>query len=51
MTSYSISKASFPLRLVRTSTSLTPGQTGYYTGNNGVLYRTICVGTVEAPQE
>jgi uncharacterized protein (TIGR02145 family) len=35
------------IRLVKDSTSLTHGQKGTYTGNDGKVYRTICVGTQE----
>ena len=36
-----------PIRLVKTTTTLTHGQTGTYTGNDGKVYRTICIGTQE----
>jgi len=36
-----------PIRLVRTSTTLIDGQTGTYTGNDGKVYPTICIGTQE----
>jgi hypothetical protein len=29
--------------LVKTSTTLTNGQTGTYTGNNGIVYPTKCI--------
>jgi len=35
------------IRLVKTTTALTHGQTGTYTGNDGKVYRTICIGTQE----
>jgi uncharacterized protein (TIGR02145 family) len=35
------------IRLVKTTTTLTHGQTGTYTGNDGKIYRTICIGTQE----
>ena len=35
------------IRLVKDSTSLSHGQTGTYTGNDGKIYRTICIGTQE----
>ena len=35
------------VRLIKDTTSLTNGQTGTYTGNDGKVYRTICVGTQE----
>jgi len=36
-----------PLRLLKTSTTLTDGQIGTYSGNDGKLYQTICIGTQE----
>ena len=35
------------IRLLKISTTLTSGQTGTYTGNDGKIYRTICIGTQE----
>ena len=35
------------IRLIKDSTTLTHGQTGTYTGNDGKLYPTICIGTQE----
>jgi len=35
------------IRLVKTTTSLTNGQKGFYVGNDGKVYRTICIGTQE----
>lgn len=35
------------IRLVKTSTILTNGQTGAYIGNDGQVYQTICIGTQE----
>jgi uncharacterized protein (TIGR02145 family) len=35
------------LRLIKTTTTLSNGQTGTYTGNDGKVYRTICIGTQE----
>lgn len=35
------------IRPVKDSTTLTHGQTGTYTGNDGKIYRTICIGTQE----
>ena len=37
----------FSIRPVKDSTILTHGQTGTYTGNDGKVYRTICIGTQE----
>lgn len=35
------------IRLVKESTSLSQGEEGIYTGNNGLMYRTICIGSQE----
>ena len=35
------------IRLVKPITTLTPGQTGIYFGNDGKTYNTICIGTQE----
>jgi uncharacterized protein (TIGR02145 family) len=35
------------IRLLKNSTTLTDGQTGTYTGNDGKVYNTICIGTQE----
>ncbi|MCK9457155.1 MAG: hypothetical protein M0R31_07655 [Candidatus Riflebacteria bacterium] len=35
------------VRIVKDSTTLSHGQTGTYTGNDGKVYRTICIGTQE----
>jgi len=35
------------IRPIKTTTILTHGQTGTYTGNDGKKYRTICIGTQE----
>jgi len=35
------------VRLVKDSITLTNGQTGTYTGNDGRIYKTICIGTQE----
>ena len=35
------------IRLVKNSTTLSNGQTGTYTGNDGKIYPTICIGTQE----
>jgi uncharacterized protein (TIGR02145 family) len=37
----------YTIRLIKDSTSLTHGETGTYTGNDGKVYPTICVGTQE----
>jgi uncharacterized protein (TIGR02145 family) len=42
-----VRKSGMSLRLLKDSTSLTHGQTGTYTGNDGKVYRTICIGTQE----
>lgn len=35
------------IRLIKDSTSLSDGQSGTYIGNDGKIYRTICIGTQE----
>ena len=35
------------IRLIKDTTTLTHGQEGTYTGNDGKVYRTICIGTQE----
>lgn len=35
------------IRLLKDTTTLTHGQTGTYVGNDGKVYRTICIGTQE----
>jgi len=35
------------IRLIKNSTSLLDGETGIYTGNDGRVYNTICIGTQE----
>ncbi len=45
--SYNDLKYGFSLRLVKDSTTLTHGQNGTYMGNDGKVYRTICIGTQE----
>jgi len=37
----------FSIRLLKPSTTLIHGQTGTYTGNDGKVYRTICIGNQE----
>jgi uncharacterized protein (TIGR02145 family) len=37
----------YSIRLVKDTTTLTHGQTGTYVGNDGKVYRTICIGTQE----
>jgi len=37
----------YSIRLLKNSTTLTNGQVGSYTGNDGIVYPTICVGTQE----
>ena len=44
-TGYAVS--GFSIRLIKTTTDKTHGQTGTYTGNDGKVYRTICIGTQE----
>ena len=38
---------SMPIRIIKNSTTLTHGQEGTYTGNDGRIYRTICMGNEE----
>jgi uncharacterized protein (TIGR02145 family) len=45
--SYQYLVAGGPVRFIKDSTSLSHGQTGIYTGNDGKIYRTICIGTQE----
>jgi len=40
-------KSGYSIRLIKNSTTLTNGQSGIYTGNDGKVYRTICIGTQE----
>lgn len=40
-------KSGFCIRLLKASTSLQNGETGTYTGNDGKIYKTICIGTQE----
>lgn len=40
-------KAGESVRLIKDTTTLTHGQTGTYVGNDGKVYRTICIGTQE----
>ena len=40
-------KSGVSMRLVKDSTSLSDGETGTMTGNDGKIYRTICIGTRE----
>jgi len=46
-TSNSNKKYGYSIRLIKNSTSLSNGQTSTYTGNDGTVYPTICVGTQE----
>lgn len=40
-------KSGAAIRLIKDSTTLSHGETGTYTGNDGKVYRTICIGTQE----
>lgn len=40
-------KYGFSIRLVRDATPLLHGESGRYTGTDGKIYRTICIGTTE----
>jgi len=44
---YGFYRMGLALRPLKDSTTLTHGQTGTYTGNDGKVYRTICIGTQE----
>jgi uncharacterized protein (TIGR02145 family) len=44
---YRSPKYGHSIRPIKTTTLLTHGQTGTYTGNDGKVYRTICIGTQE----
>lgn len=37
----------YSIRLVKDSTTLIDGESGFYEGNDGKIYRTICIGTQE----
>ena len=37
----------YSIRLLKDSTTLSDGEAGIYTGNDGKVYRTICIGTQE----
>jgi uncharacterized protein (TIGR02145 family) len=39
--------AGWSIRLLKASTSLSNGESGTYTGNNGRIYKTICIGAQE----
>jgi len=43
----SFASAGLSIRLIKDSTTLTHGQSGTYTGNDGKIYRTICIGAQE----
>jgi len=47
MTSIAVKLGGASVRLIKNNTTLTHGQTGTYTGNDGKVYRTICIGTQE----
>lgn len=44
---YHYKQSGFSVRLLKESTTLIDGQTGTYTGNDGHVYPTICIGTQE----
>lgn len=46
-TSHGHIKMGHSIRLLKDTTTLTHGQSGTYTGNDGKVYRTICIGTQE----
>ena len=45
--SWSPFKQGLSVRPLKDSTTLSDGETGTYTGNDGKVYRTICIGTQE----
>ncbi|MFW5847344.1 MAG: FISUMP domain-containing protein [bacterium] len=47
MIPYLPKKGGISIRLLKDSTTLSHGETGTYTGNDGKVYRTICIGTQE----
>jgi len=47
MTSTAMKLGGASVRLIKNSTTLTHGQTGTYVGNDGKVYRTICIGAQE----
>lgn len=44
-------RAGYSIRLMKDSTLLSDGETGSYTGNDGRVYNTICIGTQEWTSE
>lgn len=44
---FGLPKYGISVRLIKDTTALSHGQTGVYTGNDGKVYRTICIGTQE----
>lgn len=44
---YGLKSSGSSVRLIKEFTTLSHGQTGTYTGNDGKVYRTICIGTQE----
>lgn len=44
---YQFKKYGFPVRIVKDVTELLDGEFGTYTGNDGTIYETICIGTIE----
>ena len=47
MVHFAATESGLSLRLIKDSTTLSDGETGTYTGNDGKIYRTICIGTQE----
>lgn len=47
MNPFQVKEAGFSIRLIKDATDLEDGETGTYTGNNGITYPTICIGTQE----
>jgi len=44
---YTFKESGYSIRLLKDATTLSDGETGTYTGNDGKVYRTICIGTQE----
>jgi len=44
---FALPRTGSSIRLIKDSTDLEIGETGTYTGNDGRVYRTICIGTQE----
>ena len=47
MVHFAATESGLSLRLIKDSTTLSDGESGSYSGNDGKVYRTICIGTQE----